>query len=633
MPQPLSQPLPRLPSVLPLTPSGYAAPDAPELHYWSPATAAFWTYPQLLPPGPTTALLGDVGRARLPARDLVECWQGKALDGVPPPPPPARLSIVPEALVLDLLGASLVRARPRTCSPTGTLSLLLCLTGPAAARRAEPPRVKPRVLWNGKPCNHALRHVTMRDPTPVAMVNTYELHRMGLRTVDGRPFLQRRPIRLWFQKSDAKNCYWSYQLPEQYASLFTFDAMLRGSLQQFEYLVLPFGWAGAPGCVQARHKRIATQVIRDLCLVDQVVVLVQVDDFLTIGLTYNSCLRVTVEIRRRLKHDGLVLAPDKNPDAPVPDEIPWIGKLWRLGIDISITATGPDYFDQAVSLLTGGHTGPHTSYYLCSLRNLSRALGLLCWYSAPTGALLPFAGPLYRMLADNSTDCATADSTVQLRIPYRYIDLLMRAMDAMGAMADVAPRSLEHSSIPSGIRQAMQHGVDRHGHGQFAISGCLLIYVDYASINQLGAVISVTPEGEVWAKQIYVTGWRWNPTDQQDGELGTLTQAVFFASCQGAGSGDNTVRYRFVFGDNTAALHSVLHIKTSSASPNRAYWMRRLTMNLGRLPPSALPAYFCGHLEGASGVGGADTVSRDDFVYRDWTLVQRVPILSPQHWA
>eukprot|EP01079_Euglenida_sp_SAG-EU17-18_P006165 gene6165-6006_t len=239
-------------------------------------------------------LFGHIGCFHLSHAEILASLEGPPPPPNRPPPPRTRDSApaFPVCALQDSINAGLLA--PGVPRLFGNIAL----------------------TWNGKKwCTlfdarlpNSILHNRFSTPTPTRFVCIYDLIRCPQRfpsILSGaacrQPFL--------FLKTDITNAYHSVRLPPEFQDMFGF--LHRG--RSFVFLVLPFGFSGAPYILQTlvcdavdtalRALRLPTATLRSL------IVLVQLDDILTAHPDQLTLRRVTEAIRSELRRRGFVLRP------------------------------------------------------------------------------------------------------------------------------------------------------------------------------------------------------------------------------------------------------------------------------------------------------------------------------------
>ena len=104
------------------------------------------------------------------------------------------------------------------------------------------------------------------------------------------------------------------------------------------------------------------------------------------------------------------------------------------------------------------------------------------------------------------------------------IDLALRGLELLSDSANTPTPTVAYATDPVvlQVRKAASQGVLR------AVHGHLLVFVDFAEVSGIAAILEVMPNGQVWCTQFQPTANRRHADcDQQSGELAGLTNANY----------------------------------------------------------------------------------------------------------
>ena len=552
---------------------------------WRPGDP-FWWYGAAPPDLPAGAIwsrvLGAVGRHTLSADDMYDSWDGPACEPPSVPDPPMVYSLLPPDLVADLHSCTLIHPLPDAYVPT---------TPPARVFLTVTDR-KNLIIYNGVPLNTFLMQMFEQKPTSPVYPNIYTMARSPEFTEQ-----------VWFVKSDISNCYWSCRLPPSHFNMFWF---ILSDGTRWAFSVLPFGYAGACSVVQRKTASTAGRAVQlAKCPVPTPPQsFIMLDDCLVWHPLYNVARRTAHLYRQLLRDAGFVVVEgaQKNPTEPTRSVL-FVGKIWSYSPNRPLVANClPARLDDvACALLSLPEAAP--------VRLLQKVLGCYCWAAAPVNMVLSFASRLYASL-----NSAISAGRAYAPVSFGDIDLALRGLELLSDSANTPTPTMAYATDPVvlQVRKAASQGV------LHAVHGHLLVFVDFAEVSGIAAILEVMPNGQVWCTQFQPTANRRHADcDQQSGELAGLTNGIFVAA-RSRGSAR-----RLVFADNVGAIHT--SASWCGRTSSRAYWLRRLAAGLVALSEdSATRSPVIAHLCGAD--MPADYYTRMEMLYPTRTLIGSVKV-------
>ena len=498
------------------------------------------------------------------------------------PPPRDSSSSLPSAVLYDLRRATVWEP-----VPPADLGSILDI-GAVSLALPDDGSDKYAIYYDGRRPNR----LCQPPPPDLDFPNIYDLVRRPDAIPHLSAFLASRQD-LFFGKADLANAFWSVRLPEHLRNAFCF--LFCGTL--WRYSVMPFGWSWAPAALQTLVVSCAAETVRSDPAYSRILVFILLDDVMAAGPQPRLVQSFLSALRRRLARAGFLFKVAKNP--PLPSRsLPWCGKVWS-GPRGVLCVRPEDATLHSLSLAVSAlRRSPDIR--ACELASL---LGSLMWVFAPALLLAAFVAPLYAVLPSEPAHQLVSVTRPGIDLALEGIALAQTGWRRQYPHLTPAPPALDRLQVSP-------------GHGHFALRSHHLLYVDFAEVTGLAALVLVTTQGEVFAQQWEVTGGREHGVGQQTGEFAALAGTI----AGSAGSPTPLV----ILADNAGSVFGATYGGPCPRAPGRAYWARRLARAIAASPPGTGPALR--HVRGEE--NPADFWSRAALSLLDLTLVGRVPVLG-----